>query len=255
MRIKTYFILDKSSSMGDTKKQTVSGYNEHVQELRKRQRENPEDQFLVSLVTFNGEVYEHLWEQPVTDIELLTEKTYHPDGSTALLDAVGYVLSKITDDNESNYLFIIITDGEENSSRRHNYNSVQELITNKQNTNRFTFTYLGCNSLNARTVAQNLNIPIGNVAVWSNQTATKCDTSLKKARLRGLNNYLRQHVAAKLDPELMVSTNAFYGSSTQNITNFAESDGEQLISSAKSLPRSVYSTDKTSNLTKTNSNS
>ena len=49
-------VLDKSGSMGDTKDATISGYNEHVQQLKKNAQDGQE--ILVSLVTFNGEVFE-----------------------------------------------------------------------------------------------------------------------------------------------------------------------------------------------------
>ena len=56
---KTYYqlILDKSSSMQDCVSTTVNGFNEQMQMIRSMKKKFPEQEFLVSLTTFNQDVY------------------------------------------------------------------------------------------------------------------------------------------------------------------------------------------------------
>ena len=55
---KTYYqlILDKSGSMQDSVDTTVSGFNEQMQMIKTLKKKFPEQEFLVSLTTFNQDV-------------------------------------------------------------------------------------------------------------------------------------------------------------------------------------------------------
>ena len=56
---KTYYqiILDKSGSMSDCIEQTINGFNEQMQMIKGLQEKYPEQEILVSLTTFNHEVF------------------------------------------------------------------------------------------------------------------------------------------------------------------------------------------------------
>lgn len=82
------FILDKSGSMSGLEKDTVGGFNS----MLKRQKESG-GEVLVTTVFFNHEtetVHDRLRAE---NVEALTEKEYYIGGCTALLDAVGKLLS------------------------------------------------------------------------------------------------------------------------------------------------------------------
>ena len=168
---KTYvtIVLDQSGSMCDTKAQAVQGYNEQVQQMKL----NSKDQdIFCSLITFNGEVFEHLWCEPADKLTEATADDYNTEGSTAMRDAVGYAIEKLqrtTDSKEDvAYLIVIISDGEENASRHYSVAALRELKDSVDKTGKWTFTYMGCDDKYLKKVAAEMNIPISNVGKWSN---------------------------------------------------------------------------------------
>lgn len=173
----TILILDQSGSMEITKAQTVQGFNEKIQQARIA-NESGEQEVFVSLITFNGDVYEHFWCCPATEISLATVEQYECGGSTAFRDALGYAIEKMlatTDSDNPNvsYFVEMISDGEENASKHFTvYDSkLQVLIDKVQATKRWTITYMGCDKKYVEKVAKETHIPLANCAVWRNDTA------------------------------------------------------------------------------------
>lgn len=76
-----------------------------------------------------------------------------PRGATPLLDALGQTLVKTgerlkamaEDQRPGKVLFVIITDGEENSSREYKKTTIKEMIERQQNVYRWQFIFLGAN--------------------------------------------------------------------------------------------------------------
>lgn len=77
---------------------------------------------LLSLVTFNDKIRYHYIRKRVADIEPLTKAKFDSQGMTALYDSVTNILHKVMNFqkniNCNPPLCIILTDGEDNSSRR-----------------------------------------------------------------------------------------------------------------------------------------
>jgi hypothetical protein len=84
---------------------------------------------------------------------VLSTSNYHAGGGTALLDAVGQAI-----DNAGNRLrnipeisrpgkvvFIVVTDGEENSSKSYTKEQIKNLINEQTKKYNWEFTYLGAN--------------------------------------------------------------------------------------------------------------
>ena len=171
-KLKTYvtLILDQSGSMCGTKAQAVQGYNEQVQQMRL----NSKDQdIFCSLVTFNGEIFEHLWCEKAELLAEASVEDYKTEGSTALRDAIGFTIEKLkktTDDKDAAYLVIIISDGEENASTHYGPAALRELKDSVDRTGKWTFTYMGCDDRYLMKVAKELNIPTSNMAKWSNSS-------------------------------------------------------------------------------------
>ena len=193
---KTYvaIVLDKSGSMASTKEQTIQGYNEQVQQIRK----NAKDQeVFVSLVTFNSDVIEHLWNEPADKLQEANPADYVPDGTTAMRDAIGYTVQKLTKTAEKDanvaFLVIIISDGEENASQHISKSVLKELIDGRQSQGNWTFTYMGCSEEVVRKVAQETSIPIANMAVWENRTAKGTRRAMKRTG-ENVANYLNARV-------------------------------------------------------------
>src|SRR4051812_37830397 len=90
-----HIILDQSGSMQDCLSATISGFNEQLQVIRSLQIRFPEQEIRVGLTRFNEEVmhtYDNL--QPDRTNEL-SPALYEPNGSTALLDAMGFTVRRI----------------------------------------------------------------------------------------------------------------------------------------------------------------
>ncbi len=106
---------------------------------------------LVSTVLFSNDV-EILHDRVDLDkVGKLTSEEYFVTGSTALLDAVGETIERIcriqkssSDNVPDTTLFVIITDGQENSSREYSYKKVKELIERQKKAG-WDFLFLGAN--------------------------------------------------------------------------------------------------------------
>lgn len=142
------FILDESGSMSGLEKDTVGGFNSFID----RQR-NVEGEALVSAVLFSGSSKVLYDRTELSKIEPMTEAMYCPGGCTALLDAVGNAVNHIRtihkyareEDLPEKTVFVITTDGEENSSREFTYRKVKELIEKQQKDCGWEFLFLGAN--------------------------------------------------------------------------------------------------------------
>lgn len=141
------FILDKSGSMAGLEKDTVGGYNSMID----RQREEAGD-VLISTVFFN-DYSEVIHDRRTLDNITPINKEYRVGGCTALLDAMGDAIHHIgnvhkyarEEDRPDKTLFVIITDGEENSSRRYDYDKVKKMIERQKEKYGWEFIFLGAN--------------------------------------------------------------------------------------------------------------
>lgn len=167
---KTYvtIVLDQSGSMGGTKAQAVQGYNEQVQQMKL----NAKDQdIFCSLITFNGDVFEHLWCEPAEKLTEASVEDYKTEGSTALRDAVGYAIEKLkktVTDTEASHLVVIVSDGEENASKHFSNSALNELKDSVEKSGKWTFTYMGCDDKYLKKISNDMKIPLSNMAKWSN---------------------------------------------------------------------------------------
>lgn len=120
-------LLDKSGSMENNLDQTIAGYNEF---LENQKILNTCENCTVSLYTFSDNLETVYENRHLKDAELLTRENYEPDGCTALLDSMGEILHKLTEPERT--IFLIITDGAENSSENYDSDQIRQLIESKQ---------------------------------------------------------------------------------------------------------------------------
>ena len=141
------FILDRSGSMNGLESDTIGGFNGMI----RRQKEERE---LVNVTTvlFDDEVEIIHDRFPIEIIEPLTEEDYYVRGCTALLDAVGTSVKKMENIQKhlpeihkaGKVIFVIITDGLENSSVEYNHNMIRKMIEAKKECG-WEFLFLGAN--------------------------------------------------------------------------------------------------------------
>lgn len=142
------FILDRSGSMSGLEKDTIGDFNSMLE----KQRREPGDA-VISTVLFDNEIEVVHDRVAIADVTKLTDKEYFVRGSTALLDAVGWTVHHIgnvhkyahKEDIPERTLFIITTDGMENSSYRYSYDKICHMIKHKKECYGWEFLFLGAN--------------------------------------------------------------------------------------------------------------
>jgi uncharacterized protein YegL len=142
------FILDKSGSMSGLESDTIGGYNAM---LEKQKALDGECRITTALFDNNYEILHDRID--IRAVSPITEKEYQVGGSTALLDAVGRTIQKIgnaqkhtaEDYRTEKVMFVIITDGMENSSREYSAEKVKALIERQKAQYGWEFIFLGAN--------------------------------------------------------------------------------------------------------------
>ena len=142
-------VLDRSGSMSCIRDDTIGGFNSFL----KDQKATPGED-LLTLIQFDDK-YETMHDAiPLSEVEPLTESTFVPRGSTALLDAIGRTinatgarLAKMDEkDRPEKVIFVIITDGHENASREFiSRQKIFEMVTHQTEKYDWQFMYLGAN--------------------------------------------------------------------------------------------------------------
>lgn len=142
------FILDRSGSMSGLEADTIGGFNSMIE---KQKREDGEA--YISAVLFD-DLTEVLYDRvPVERVEPMNDRQYYVRGCTALLDALGGAIHHIAnvykyarpEDIPEKTLFIITTDGMENSSRRYTYGRVKDMVEHEKEKYGWEFLFLGAN--------------------------------------------------------------------------------------------------------------
>lgn len=132
------FVLDRSGSMKSNKAETIEGFNEYVDQLKKG-KASKEARF--TMVQFDTQGIESLYKSaPVKDIKPLTDETFVPRGGTPLIDAVGITIQSIAE--KKDVQFCILTDGEENSSREYTLDSLKKLMKECESKKGWTFSFI-----------------------------------------------------------------------------------------------------------------
>ena len=146
-QVHNLIILDESGSMEPIKKTIIQGFNELVQTIQGIEKQFPEQEHFISFVSFNGLGQKLLhFIDPVNKLEQIDDKSYNPDASTPLFDAMGFSINKLKqslqEQTDYNVLVTVLTDGDENASKEFSGNDIKKLVEELKQ-NRWTFTYIG----------------------------------------------------------------------------------------------------------------
>ena len=162
------FILDRSGSMAGLESDTIGGFNGMIAQHRSEGGD-----VLVSTVLFDHE-HEVVHDRVrIADVPALTSKEYYTRGCTALLDAMGDAIHHIKnvhkyarpEDRPARTMFIITTDGMENSSTRYTADQVRAMVKQQEEAG-WAFVFLGAN-IDAVRVAGDIGIPAENAATFA----------------------------------------------------------------------------------------
>ncbi|MBQ7669156.1 MAG: VWA domain-containing protein [Clostridia bacterium] len=141
------FILDRSGSMSGLEEDTIGGFNSMLE----KQKGN-DGECYVTTVIFDHEIETIHDRIKLSEVPKMTEKEYSVRGSTALIDAIGKTVEHISDihkyaraeDVPSNVMFVITTDGLENSSHMYTSDKVKKMIEKKKKEG-WEFLFIGAN--------------------------------------------------------------------------------------------------------------
>ncbi len=142
------FILDRSGSMSGLEGDTIGGFNSMIEKQRKE-----EGEAYISTVLFDDQTDVLYDRAPVAKVEPMNDKQYYVRGCTALLDAIGGAIHHIAnvhkyareEDRPEKTLFIITTDGMENSSHIYDYKKVKKMVEKEKEKYGWEFLFLGAN--------------------------------------------------------------------------------------------------------------
>jgi hypothetical protein len=137
-------VVDESGSMEDRRQIVVNGINEFIQQQKADLCEGTTCS--VSLFFFNHCIRNIFENKLLENVQKITLEDYKPSGCTALNDAFGARLSRIQElpvNLDKKRILLVITDGEENSSKHFTTEKLRLLIN--QTKEKVEIVYMGSN--------------------------------------------------------------------------------------------------------------
>ncbi len=178
-------VVDRSGSMGSIREDAEGGVNSFIEQQRQADGEA-----VLTLVQFDTE-YEFLYRGvPIDEVE---PYRLNPRGMTALLDAVGRAINETggrlaampESERPGLVVFVIVTDGLENSSHEFTRSQIREMIQHQQEKYNWQFTFLGADQ-DAFAEAGGMGIDPSGVAQFSKNKVKEAyfATASKVKRMR-----------------------------------------------------------------------
>jgi len=140
-------ILDRTGSMESIRDDTIGGFNAFLG----AQKTEP-GLATLTLVQFDSQdPYEIVYQfKPMAEVPQLTRETFVPRASTPLLDAMGRGINDLEknivdmseEERPSRVVMVVITDGQENSSREFRKDQIEKMIKEKQEKSAWQFVFL-----------------------------------------------------------------------------------------------------------------
>jgi len=162
MTTQVFLLLDMSGSMQDGKEMTVDACNEFIT----GQKSGPgveESAFTLAVFNSNIGLERIVKEAPMDRVPLIEHEHYQPDGVTPLYDAIGTGMD-LLEHQSGPVLFIIQTDGYENSSQKVTREDVIRRVAEKTAAG-WQFVYLGCD-IDAMRNGEDIGISAGNTMAY-----------------------------------------------------------------------------------------
>lgn len=191
-------IIDASGSMQGLAADTIGSFNTFLKE----QKEGP-GEAAFSLCTFSTDYRLQHDFVKIAGVPNLDSKAYAPSGGTALLDAMGTAIDTLgaklaalpEEERPSKVIFLIITDGHENSSKRYKLPKIKSMVETQKNDYSWEFVFMGAN-MDAITAGESMGVTASNSV---NYAATKGGTAkLYDSVSRSMTNY-RASAASRND--------------------------------------------------------
>lgn len=162
-----HMLIDASGSMESCRNETIKGYNEYINSLKK-----DGGKFKFSLSFFDSDHMGQLRLKKVheavniDDVPSLTRETFVPNGGTPLYDAFCSTLKSVDNKPYEKNLFVVMTDGGENASQEFTEKNMAKMKSDKEDEGNWTFVYLGANQ-DAWAVASKFGYSVNNVSSFN----------------------------------------------------------------------------------------
>lgn len=137
--VEIVFIIDKSGSMSSLARDVIGGFNAFIDSQKALG-----DDAILSIVQFDDRVSTTMAAKPLHAVSHLTARDYHPEGYTALNDAIGIAISDLEKRNPRRAIIPVMTDGEENRSRHYTHAAAKRKIEDAE-ARGWQVLYLGAN--------------------------------------------------------------------------------------------------------------
>lgn len=199
-------ILDMSGSMHSLRDDTIGGYNSLIEEQKKE-----EGSAVVTTVLFN-DGYTIVHDRvDINDVKPMTGAEYVPQGTTAMLDAVGKAITSVgqklaampEEQRPSKVMVTIITDGYENASREYTWDIIKSMIKEQREKYSWIFTFIGAD-IDTMSVSDSLGIDsrlsksYTKSAAGSNSVYMSVSKAMKRVRA-SVDSVSMDEVSADLD--------------------------------------------------------
>lgn len=173
-------VLDRSTSIRTSGliEKTIEGFNSFLADQKKAPGKAK-----LTLCLFDGgsnygavmgKTYEIIHDRAdIQSVPELNTDTFVPRGMTAMYDAIGSTIDTVYNQWKSSaekpdkVVFLIMTDGEENSSREYNQKTVFESIEKRKEEDQWAFIFIGAN-IDTMSVGGNMGVSAGNTLSYSN---------------------------------------------------------------------------------------
>lgn len=119
------FLIDKSGSMYGSEEDIIGGFNSFIAKEKAKEFNTK-----VTTIFFDHEYEVRYKRKNINDIVGLTRNDYQVRGSTALLDAIGKTIVTFDREISNKVLFVIMTDGKENSSVEFSKSQIKNMVNN-----------------------------------------------------------------------------------------------------------------------------
>jgi len=216
-RLLVGIVLDRSSSMGSVRAETISGTNEQFSALRDS---DDADNTLVAMWTFNDKVTPLFTDGNDTDgkpipalveigaVKDLGDGDYLPNGMTAMYDGVGVAIDFLAAEAKKadSVIVVIISDGMENASLRFTSAAIASRVKELQDSG-WTFTYIGANQ-DLTQVSAELGIHQGNVLGYNSDVSGTI--AMQGVVASSLRSYTRARSSAMEAGQEVFATNCLY---------------------------------------------
>lgn len=215
-------IIDRSSSMTPYRSRTIEGINGNINALKAEVDAdtdiiNTQLQFASVSPRWSNDGNKSSLEKdfiftrlglPVQNLADMTEKDYNTDGSTPLIDAIGYAIEKVKafhgdklGDDNLKIIVTVFTDGEENSSVKWTKDDIKKMIEHFQTDGKWTFTFVGCGSFeNVASTSTSYGISTANTVAYADSDEGRTQAYAKIAT--SYSNFARSAKLGFVDNDL-----------------------------------------------------